>query len=129
ARSPSADPQRFSTVVRMRVARSIAVLVAVFALAACTRAHESSADQSTTVRAVDEPLPTLSGPTVDGGQVSSQDFLGKVLVVNVWANWCTPCQLEQPELVQVANRYAKHGVELLRIDHMEHDAATQARAV
>ena len=110
----------------MRVARSIAVLVAVLALAACTRANESSSDQSTTVRAVDDPLPTLSGPTVDGGQVSSQDFLGKVLVVNVWANWCTPCQLEQPELVQVANRYAKHGVRFLGIDHMDQDAAAKA---
>ncbi|HJX08091.1 MAG TPA: TlpA disulfide reductase family protein [Actinomycetota bacterium] len=110
----------------MRAARSIAICVAVLAFAACTRAADESSAGGTGVRAVDEPLPTLSGPTLDGGQISSQDFLGKVLVVNVWANWCTPCQLEQPELVQVANRYAKRGVRFLGIDHQDQDAAAKA---
>lgn len=111
----------------MRAARPIAVVVALVALAACTGSvGESSSDGGTTVRAVDEPLPTLSGPTLDGTEISSEDFLGKVLVVNVWANWCTPCQLEQPELVDVAKRYAKRGVRFLGIDHMDQEAAAEA---
>ena len=110
----------------MRSVRWIAVVVAVLALAACTRTASDSSDASTSVRAMDDPLPTLSGPTIDGGQISSQDFLGKVLVVNVWANWCTPCQLEQPELVQVANRYANRGVRFLGVDHQDQDAAAKA---
>src|SRR3954467_8930436 len=109
----------------MRI-RCIAVVVAGLSLAACTRTTSESPDASTSVRAMDEPLPTLSGPTIDGKQISSQDFLGKVLVVNVWANWCTPCQLEQPELVQVADRYAAQGVRFLGIDHMDQDAAAKA---
>ncbi|MFL5791183.1 MAG: TlpA family protein disulfide reductase [Actinomycetota bacterium] len=110
----------------MRLARPVAVCVAVLALTACTAAGGTASDGGTSVRAVDEPLPTLSGPTIDGKQISSQDFLGKVLVVNVWANWCTPCQLEQPELVQVADRYAAQGVRFLGIDHMDQDAAAKA---
>jgi thiol-disulfide isomerase/thioredoxin len=110
----------------MRTARWLAVVVAMLALAACTRGGGASSDGGTSVRAVDEPLPTLSGPTIDGGQISSQDFLGKVLVVNVWANWCTPCQLEQPELVHVAKRYADRGVRFLGIDHQDQDAAAKA---
>jgi len=110
----------------MRTARWVAVVVAMLALAACTGSGGESSDATTSVRAMDEPLPTLSGPTIDGGQISSQDFLGKVLVVNVWANWCTPCQLEQPELVQVANQYADRGVRFLGIDHQDQDAAAKA---
>src|SRR5262245_32751457 len=110
----------------MRLARPIAACIAVFAFAACTSTGDTASDGGTSVRAVDEPLPTLNGPTIDGGQISSQDFLGKVLVVNVWANWCTPCQLEQPELVQVADRYAAQGVRFLGIDHMDQDAAARA---
>jgi peroxiredoxin len=110
----------------MRTARWVAIVAAMLMLAACTRTAGESSGATTSVRAMDEPLPTLSGPTIDGGQISSQDFLGKVVVVNVWANWCTPCLLEQPELVQVANQYAARGVRFLGIDHQDQDAAAKA---
>jgi thiol-disulfide isomerase/thioredoxin len=110
----------------MRARRSIALVVVVLALAACTRGGGTPADEETGVRAVDEPLPTLSGSSLDGQAISSKDFLGKVLVVNAWASWCTPCQLEQPELVDVAKRYASRGVRFLGIDHMDQDAAAKA---
>jgi thiol-disulfide isomerase/thioredoxin len=110
----------------MHAWRAIALVVLVLALAACTRGGGTPTDETTGVRAVDEPLPTLSGSSLDGQAVSTKDFLGKVLVVNAWASWCTPCQLEQPELVDVAKRYAKRGVRFLGIDHMDQDAAAKA---
>ncbi len=110
----------------MQVRRSITLVVVLLALAACTRGGGIPTDEGTGVRAVDEPLPTLSGSSLDGQAVSSKEFLGKVLVVNAWASWCTPCQLEQPELVDVAKRYASRGVRFLGIDHMDQDAAAKA---
>jgi thiol-disulfide isomerase/thioredoxin len=110
----------------MRAARWVAIAVAVLALAGCTRTAEDSTDASTSVRAVDEPLPTLSGQSLDGQALSTDDYAGKVLVLNAWASWCTPCLLEQPELVDVAKRYASRGVRFLGIDHMDQDAAAQA---
>jgi thiol-disulfide isomerase/thioredoxin len=112
----------------MRPARWIAVLAAGAALAGCTRTADggSSSDATTTVRAIDEPLPTLSGRSLDGHDLSSTDYAGKVLVVNAWASWCEPCMLEQPELVQVAKTYAGRGVAFLGVDHMDQDAAAQA---
>jgi thiol-disulfide isomerase/thioredoxin len=111
----------------MRRARSIALLLAVFALAACTGSGgDTSSDTTATVRTMDKPLPTLSGQSLDGHDLSTADFAGKVLVLNAWASWCTPCQMEQPELVDVAKRYAKRGVAFLGIDHMDQDAAAKA---
>jgi thiol-disulfide isomerase/thioredoxin len=112
----------------MRAARWIAVLVALVALAGCTRTAGggSSSEAGTSVRAVDEPLPTLSGQSLDGHDLSSADYAGKVLVVNAWASWCEPCILEQPQLVQVAKRYASRGVQFLGLDHMDQDAAAKA---
>jgi len=110
----------------MHVRRAIALVVVALALSACTRGGGTPADEGTGVRAVDEPLPTLSGSSLDGQAVSTKDFLGDVLVVNAWASWCTPCQLEQPELVDVAKRYASRGVRFLGIDHMDQDAAAKA---
>src|SRR5262249_9742778 len=111
----------------MRAGRSVLVVVAVFALAACTATgDQSSSDASTTVRTMDKPLPTLSGQSLDGHDLSTADLAGKVLVINAWASWCSPCQMEQPELVQVAKRYASRGVRFLGIDHMDQDAAANA---
>jgi thiol-disulfide isomerase/thioredoxin len=40
---------------------------------------------------------------------------GKVLLLNIWATWCVPCREEFPDLVKVANEYAKDKVEVIGI--------------
>jgi len=39
----------------------------------------------------------------DGGSGNLDDFLGKWLVVNYWADWCPPCIKEMPELTNFYN--------------------------
>ena len=46
-------------------------------------------------------LPVLEG---DGRTVRSTDLRGKVWMLNVWASWCGPCQIEHPLLVEFAAR-------------------------
>ena len=88
---------------------------------ACTRGQATEA--GTGVRSMSEPLPVLQGEDLQGKPISSTDFAGNVLVVNAWAHWCTPCEQEQPALVQVAKRYANRGVRFLGINHMDQTAA------
>ena len=33
----------------------------------------------------------------DGNEVHFSDYLGKPIVLNFWAHWCGPCQMEMPE--------------------------------
>jgi cytochrome c biogenesis protein CcmG/thiol:disulfide interchange protein DsbE len=102
-----------------------ALVVAVVALAACTRAQAPQAS-GTQIREVADPLPTLSGQDLAGNPISSDDFRGHVLVVNAWASWCIPyCAQEQPDLVAAAERYRDQGVRFLGIDHMDQQAAAQ----
>lgn len=76
---------------------------------------------------LNEPLPTVSGPSVTGsGTLSSDTYRGKILVLNVWANWCTPCQQEQPDLVKVANAYASKGVAFMGINYEDQGAAARS---
>ncbi|MEA2581648.1 MAG: hypothetical protein QOE83_2540 [Actinomycetota bacterium] len=90
-------------------------------LPGCTKSAGSSH-----VVTMHEPLPTISGLSVtDGSKLSSADYLGKVLVLNVWAQWCTPCRLEQPDLVRIAHAYRSEGVEFLGVDYADDNAAAR----
>jgi len=56
-----------------------------------------------TERASQSPLigrlaPAVAGTTLDGEQVSIDDFRGRWVMVNFFASWCIPCEQEHPEL-------------------------------
>src|SRR5882672_12235498 len=38
---------------------------------------------------------------LDNGSFSLADFVGKILVINLWASWCGPCRREVPEYEKV----------------------------
>ena len=48
--------------------------------------------------------PVLAGPTLDGEEISTADFAGRMIVVNVWGSWCAPCRAEAPHLVEAAEQ-------------------------
>ena len=60
-----------------------------------------------TIAAADRRKPiALTGTTLDNQQWSSQDLVGKVGVLNLWASWCPPCETEAPDLKKVAEATA-----------------------
>lgn len=54
---------------------------------------------------VDPPkaLPDLRFVDGEGRKRALADFKGKVVLLNVWATWCTPCRKEMPTLDRLQN--------------------------
>jgi cytochrome c biogenesis protein CcmG, thiol:disulfide interchange protein DsbE len=69
------------------------------------------------VTEMDEPLPRLQGPTLDGGTADTRDLRGSIAVINVWAEWCAPCLEEMPALQRLHERYQDRGVSFLGINY------------
>lgn len=80
-----------------------------------------SGDGAVTILARDsrgEPV-TFSGPTDVGGEFSSADYAGQVLVVNFWYAGCPPCRLEAPDLEAVSQQFADRGVVFVGVNILD----------
>jgi thiol-disulfide isomerase/thioredoxin len=102
------------------------VLLALTVLAACggtgnrgTTTGFVSGDGSeaiTTVAPADrKKAPVLEGEGLDGRPLSTADFAGKTIVVNLWGPWCAPCRAEAPDLDKVADEYAAKDVQFVGV--------------
>ena len=57
----------------------------------------------------------LTFKDMNGAEVRLADYKGKVILLNVWATWCGPCELEIPELVEAYSKYKDKGVVVLGV--------------
>jgi thiol-disulfide isomerase/thioredoxin len=49
-----------------------------------------------------KPAPDVAFTGADGREVALPDFVGRPLLVNLWATWCGPCKVEMPSLDRLA---------------------------
>ncbi|MGG0716885.1 TlpA disulfide reductase family protein [Robertmurraya massiliosenegalensis] len=54
---------------------------------------------------IEERAPSFSLTTLDGKEVTLEDFLGKKILLNFWATWCPPCKEEMPDMQEL---YVEH---------------------
>lgn len=61
-------------------------------------------------------VPDITGTSLTGATIRLSSYRGKVLVLNFWASWCSPCRLEAPTLKVASQLYRTQGVDFLGDD-------------
>lgn len=59
--------------------------------------------------------PEFALEDLNGRVVRLSDYRGKAILVNFWATWCGPCRMETPWLIELRNKYASEGFEVIGI--------------
>lgn len=62
-----------------------------------------------------EAILAASLPDVQGENQAISQWLGKVMVVNFWATWCTPCREEIPEFIEAQEKFRDQGLVFIGI--------------
>lgn len=63
-----------------------------------------------------KPAPAFTLKDLRGNKVSLASYRGKAVMLNFWATWCGPCRIETPWIVELRQKYAAQGFEVLGVD-------------
>lgn len=85
---------------RRTVILSVLAGLLLTSMAVATAGCLSSGDSSTDATVSKTLAPDFAGTTLEGAEVSLNDYAGQPLVLVFMASWCGPCREEAPEIEQ-----------------------------
>jgi peroxiredoxin len=107
--------------------RKIAVVIAAIGLAVAVYygTHDRTARQTREreTRSSASPAPALTLVDLSGNKIETPSYAGKVVLINFWAAWCTPCAEEIPQLVALQDKYRAQGFQVIGISMEDRDSA------
>ena len=68
------------------------------------------------------PTPALELQDLGGQPHRLADYRGRVVLLNFWATWCTPCRDEMPSIGQLRKKLAGRGFDVLAVNVDEPDS-------
>ena len=93
--------------------RNLKLVLSLLILSACASPNAAiqnsgeagfiSGDGTATFLQINErkSAPKLASTDFNGAKISLENFKNKVVVINVWGSWCSPCRKEATELEEL----------------------------
>lgn len=108
-------------------------ILLLFTLTSCSRgssevAEDNSSNNLYFKEGIRSLSPFIEAPdfvlsNLEGKQVSLDDFKGRVVLINFWAKWCSPCVQEMPSIDRLNTAVKEDGIVVLTINIGESKSA------
>jgi cytochrome c biogenesis protein CcmG/thiol:disulfide interchange protein DsbE len=102
--------------------RPILVIIAIVLLVSCSGKKQADAGRNpqtssskTAAGQTSITAPNFILENADGQKVSLADYRGKVIILNFWATWCSPCRAEIPDFIELQDQYGSKGLQILGV--------------
>jgi peroxiredoxin len=89
---------------------TLILLPLVIVLFVCAKAEKASISGSNSTQAADFTVKDLKGH-----EISLSNYSGKIVFLNFWATWCSPCKAEIPDFIESYKQYKDKGMEIIGI--------------
>ena len=83
-------------------------------LMGCLALFFTACDESR-IATVGKPAPAFDTLDLQGNVQSLSDLRGKVVFVNFWATWCSPCREEMPSMQRLYKKMPKDKFEMIAL--------------
>ena len=123
---PGGEPRMSRGAAWLAMGAVAVALLLVYLAPSVNESHQESSEEAVVdAAAVGRPAPLhFTLKDMNGVDVKLSSFKGKVIVVNFWATWCGPCELEIPWLVELQKTY---GSDLVVLGVSMDDTAAQLK--
>lgn len=114
------------TRVELFVLCLIIALIAGATIFTLWRTESNTLKQSPAAEALRGNSETPNFTDLAGNPISFDDYLGKVLIVNVWASWSPFSATELPALIELSKNFPSKDVAVIAINRMESNQLAEA---
>jgi peroxiredoxin len=64
---------------------------------------------------VGKKAPAFARTDLNGARLDLKSYRGKLILLNFWATWCAPCQIEMPVFAAWQRQYGPQGLQVIGI--------------
>jgi len=97
---------------KIKTSLIIIILSSIVLLSGCT----TQSNNNSTINEPSNNGENFSFALPDGSTAELKDYRGKIVILDMWATWCSPCQYQMLELKKAYETYSQEDLEILSIN-------------
>ncbi len=116
--TPQSSPRQAGSITGLLVFALVAGLLAAGLLTRLVDDSEPSSvtlDSSGGSSATRRPAPDFTLPDPGGNPLSLSEWRGRPMLINFWATWCGPCEIEMPTIQAAYEKHQTDGLVVLAV--------------